>query len=95
MTQSAVTPLPFRRISESRLRALYTPAFRARLGNAQAIAPMLEFLRPLAAQAEPLERMPAVKQRFFLADHNLIYTDKMSMAVGVEVRVAVRLASGC
>jgi hypothetical protein len=51
------------------------------------IAPMIEFLQPLLAQAEPLERMLALEQRFFLADHNLIYTDKMSMAVGVEVRV--------
>ncbi len=74
-------------VSESRLRALYAPAFRARLGNAHAIAPMLEFLQPLSAQAEPLERMLALEQRFFLADHNLIYTDKMSMAAGVEVRV--------
>ena len=31
--------------------------------------------------------MLALEQRFFLADHNLPYTDKMSMAVGVEVRV--------
>src|SRR2546429_8588304 len=31
--------------------------------------------------------MLALEQRFFLADHNLTYTDKMSMAVGVEVRV--------
>ncbi len=45
----------FRWVSESRLRALYAPAFRARLGNAHAIAPMLEFLRPLSTQAEPLE----------------------------------------
>ena len=30
--------------------------------------------------------MLALEQRF-LADHNLIYTDKMSMAAGVEVRV--------
>jgi len=29
----------------------------------------------------------ALEQRFFLPDHNLTYTDKMSMAVGVEVRV--------
>jgi asparagine synthase (glutamine-hydrolysing) len=29
----------------------------------------------------------ALEQRFFLADHNLLYTDKMSMAAGVEVRV--------
>jgi asparagine synthase (glutamine-hydrolysing) len=31
--------------------------------------------------------MLALEQRFFLSDHNLPYTDKMSMAVGVEVRV--------
>ena len=35
----------------------------------------------------PLERMLALEQRFFLTDHNLTYTDKMSMSVGVEVRV--------
>ncbi len=31
--------------------------------------------------------MLALEQRFFTTDHNLIYTDKMSMAAGVEVRV--------
>jgi asparagine synthase (glutamine-hydrolysing) len=31
--------------------------------------------------------MLGLEQRFFLADHNLNYTDKMSMAAGVEVRV--------
>jgi len=31
--------------------------------------------------------MLALEQRFFLSDHNLTYTDKMSMAAGVEVRV--------
>ena len=36
---------------------------------------------------EPLEKLLALDQRFFLGDHNLIYTDKMSMAAGVEVRV--------
>ena len=34
-----------------------------------------------------MQRMLALEQRFFLADHNLLYTDKMSMAAGVEVRV--------
>ena len=48
---------------------------------------MLDFLRPLSASVQPLERMLALEQRFFLADHNLTYTDKMSMAAGVEVRV--------
>ena len=31
--------------------------------------------------------MLALEQRYFLTDHNLNYTDKMSMAVGVETRV--------
>src|SRR3990172_10160470 len=48
---------------------------------------MLEFLKPLPKSVAPLERMLALEQRFFLTDHNLTYTDKMSMAAGVEVRV--------
>ena len=31
--------------------------------------------------------MLALEQRFFTTNHNLAYTDKMSMATGVEVRV--------
>ena len=72
---------------QSDLLALYTLEFRASLGEACAAEPMLEFLRPLPASVPPLERMLALEQRFFLADHNLTYTDKMSMAAGVEVRV--------
>ena len=48
---------------------------------------MLSFLATLPDNSSPLERMLALEQRFFLADHNLVYTDKMSMALGVEVRV--------
>ena len=48
---------------------------------------MLEFVAALPASVPPLERMLALEQRFFLCDHNLTYTDKMSMAVGVEARV--------
>ncbi len=69
------------------LLALYTPTFRSAMSDAVAEAPMLEFLADIPHEVEPLNRMLALEQRFFLADHNLIYTDKMSMAVGVEVRV--------
>lgn len=69
------------------LLALYTPEFRAAVGEAEAGAPMLDFLGGLPADLAPLERMLALEQRFFLVDHNLTYTDKMSMAAGVEVRV--------
>lgn len=72
---------------ESELFRLYTPAFRAELRDARAIDPMLEFLRPLPKSVGPLDRMLALEQRFFLTDHNFTYTDRMSMAVGVEVRV--------
>ncbi len=34
-----------------------------------------------------MDSLLALEQRFFLTDHNLTYTDKMSMAAGVEVRV--------
>lgn len=72
---------------EKQLFALYTASFRDHLGQVAACDPMLEFLKSLPASVTSLERMLVLEQRFFLADHNLIYTDKMSMAVGVEVRV--------
>ena len=48
---------------------------------------MLDFLKGMPRGTTALDRILALEQRYFLADHNLIYTDKMSMAAGVEVRV--------
>lgn len=73
--------------SRDDLRALYTPAFRGAVGTHEAEEPMLDFLAGLPRTLSPVDRMLALEQRFFLADHNLLYTDKMSMAAGVEVRV--------
>lgn len=77
----------FRWVNRSDIFALYTPDLRASLSLNSAEAPMLDFLAELPADTGQLERMLALEQRFFLTDHNLTYTDKMSMAVGVEVRV--------
>lgn len=77
----------FRWSREADLRALYSSETRRAIGSATALDPMIDFMRPLPADTHPLERMLALEQRFFLSDHNLPYTDKMSMAVGVEVRV--------
>lgn len=74
-------------VSEADCIDLYTPEFRAAVTDGHVMDPMVDFLRPLPRTVAPLERMLALEQRFFLADHNLIYTDKMSMAAGVEVRV--------
>jgi asparagine synthase (glutamine-hydrolysing) len=72
---------------ETELLALYTPETRKALGIQLAAKPMIDFLEPLPNSTKPLDRMLALEQRFFLTDHNLNYTDKMSMAVGIEVRV--------
>lgn len=77
----------FRWAREADLLALYTLETRQALGAQLAATPMLDLLQPLPNSVAPLDRMLALEQRFFLADHNLTYTDKMSMAVGVEVRV--------
>ena len=49
-------------------------------------APLTEALRALPEGMPALNQMLSL-ERFFLTDHNLNYTDKMSMAAGVEVRV--------
>lgn len=77
----------FRWASEADIMELYTPETRRALGVELAATPMLDFLQPLPAGVGVLDRTLALEQRFFLTDHNLTYTDKMSMAVGVEVRV--------
>ncbi|MDX9768558.1 MAG: asparagine synthase (glutamine-hydrolyzing), partial [Ectothiorhodospiraceae bacterium] len=65
--------------------ALLAPGLRSAVaGNAD---PLLTSLRMVADGVPPLERMLYLECRHFLADHNLNYTDKMSMAAGVEVRV--------
>jgi asparagine synthase (glutamine-hydrolysing) len=48
---------------------------------------LAQSLAALPKGAEELDRMLALECRHFLADHNLNYTDKMSMAAGIEVRV--------
>lgn len=76
----------FRWIPESELLGLYTDAFAAAIVE-PADAPLVRFLAGLAPDTPGLERLLALEQRFFLGDHNLLYTDKMSMAAGVETRV--------
>jgi asparagine synthase (glutamine-hydrolysing) len=77
----------FRWISREDLQRLYSEEFRAAVDDMPAEQTMLAFLRSLPLDTGRLSRMLALEQRFFLTDHNLTYTDKMSMAAGVEVRV--------
>jgi len=81
--------------SPEAVRSLFRPEIAARLTE----EPLLESLKAMPATATRLQRMLLLEQKHFLADHNLNYTDKMSMAAGVEVRVpfldsdVVRLAA--
>ena len=77
----------FQYLDEEIFMPLYTPDAKQALKHRPAYAPMLDYLRELPDSTPDLEKFLALEQRFFLSDHNLIYTDKMSMAAGVEVRV--------
>jgi asparagine synthase (glutamine-hydrolysing) len=70
-----------------RLRGLFAPEYREALAGERIGAPLEDYLATLPSDLSALQRMLALEQRFFLPDHNLLYTDKMSMAAGVEVRV--------
>ena len=76
----------FRWSGDTVLQSLYSPDFRQELATSNANQVMFDFLEPIITDTSSLDQMLALEQRFFLADHNLIYTDKMSMAEGVEVR---------
>ncbi len=66
---------------------LYTPAIRKQLAALPFSAPLMDTLAKLPPDTPPINQMLYLEGKHFLPDHNLNYTDKMSMATGVEVRV--------
>jgi asparagine synthase (glutamine-hydrolysing) len=68
-------------------RALYSEEFAARVRTLDTAAPLLSSLAAIPAEHDRLQRMLYLEARHFLADHNLNYTDRAGMAVGVEIRV--------
>jgi asparagine synthase (glutamine-hydrolysing) len=73
--------------TEQLRRGLYSAEFGARVADVDTAAPLLESLRRIPMEHDPLQRMLYLETKHFLADHNLNYTDRAGMAVGVEVRV--------
>lgn len=74
-------------LSPAKVRDLFSIDVRARLGSIDPEEPLKAHLRNMPTDSHPIDRILALEQRFFLPEHNLTYTDKMSMAAGVEVRV--------
>ena len=68
-------------------QSLYSPWLREQLAGEAATRPLIDTLSLLPADTPPLQKMLYLEGKHFLPDHNLNYTDKMSMAYGVEVRV--------
>lgn len=76
----------FRWIGFDKLDSLFGPALREEFAGASR-SPVLQALDELEESVPLLNRMLYLEGKFFLADHNLNYVDKVSMANGVEVRV--------
>ena len=74
----------FQWLTWSRLAPLLAPDLRAQVNDPRELQRSLD---ELPSGVADLDRMLYLETRHFLADHNLPYTDKMAMAVGVEVRV--------
>ncbi len=67
--------------------SLYSSDLQLELQSIPVSTPLVDSLSRLAPNTSPLNRMLYLEGKHFLADHNLNYMDKMSMAAGVEVRV--------
>jgi asparagine synthase (glutamine-hydrolysing) len=77
----------FHWIEPDRLLPLYSGDLQQSLEAIPFSQPFMQSLDNLSEEVHPLNRMLYLEGKHFLADHNLNYTDKMSMATGVEVRV--------
>jgi asparagine synthase (glutamine-hydrolysing) len=69
------------------LSFLYEESMLLAVGRAPIQEPMQNTLAHMPGGCSPLSRMLYLETKHFLCDHNLNYTDKLSMAHGVEVRV--------
>lgn len=76
----------FQWLDQGRLTELWSREIKAKDILPDPCRPLNEALRALPAGMPALNKMLSL-EKFFLTDHNLNYTDKMSMAAGVEVRV--------
>lgn len=68
-------------------RPLYTADMAEKLAGEDTGRPLRESLGLIPSEGNRLNRMLYLETKHFLADHNLNYTDKASMAAGVETRV--------
>jgi asparagine synthase (glutamine-hydrolysing) len=68
-------------------QGLYSAEMTDHLRGIDTLSPLVSSLERIPAENNALNRMLYLEGKHFLASHNLNYTDKMSMASGLEVRV--------
>jgi asparagine synthase (glutamine-hydrolysing) len=68
-------------------KSLFTPELKLKLNDIEPFEYFLKIQKDLPNATSNLDRMLFWELKTFLVDHNLNYTDKMAMAVGVEARV--------
>ena len=66
---------------------LFSDSFKKQFKDFYPQKTFVDTLRDLPENSTGLQKMLYLEQKHFLVDHNLNYTDKVSMAHGVEVRV--------
>lgn len=66
---------------------LFTKTIQYKLSNSHPSNVLLDLIKNISNEKSDLNKMLYWEMKTFLAGHNLNYTDKMSMAEGVEVRV--------
>lgn len=74
-------------MDDSDLHKLFRMDIRHELQNQHFSSLLLSSLQQIPLEKNKLNQMLYWDMKYFLTDHNLNYTDKMSMATGVEVRV--------
>jgi asparagine synthase (glutamine-hydrolysing) len=68
-------------------KSLFSSNIAQQLATVNPIDILIESLANIPLESNPLNKMLYWDTKYFLTDHNLNYTDKLSMAVGVESRV--------
>jgi asparagine synthase (glutamine-hydrolysing) len=74
-------------LSETTTKSLFSDQWRKRLNNYDPFEYFLKSGDKLCDDINDLDRMLFWELKTFLVDHNLNYTDKLCMAVGIEARV--------
>ena len=74
-------------LDEGKAKSLFTQEINDRIVNYDPYSYFLSLSSDFGDDINDLERMLFWELKTFLVDHNLNYTDKLSMAVGVESRV--------